>query len=347
MTNFSKNISSALVLVLMIVILGSCAPKKGTSANTSSESLSLAVFVPGVLSGSPTYEMMDAGVRKAAAEKGVPVKTVEGGFNQAEWKSKVLALASEKKYDLIITSNPSMPEICREIKDVYPDQDFLILEGSSIENDTVSTFLFSHLELSYLMGYFAGLATRSNELSGANNELKAGLIAGQEYPEMMQRIKPGFIQGLKAAAGEEAELDFRVIGNWYDAAKASDLASSMYDDGVDIILTIAGGANQGVVTAAKEKGKYVLWYDTNGYSIAPGVILGSGVIREDKAAYEQTLLRLEGNLEPGSSVYAGVNEGYLDFIDDDPLYIEHVPEALRNSMALENKKLRQGTLLFR
>ncbi|QEN08579.1 BMP family ABC transporter substrate-binding protein [Oceanispirochaeta crateris] len=347
MTNFSKNIASALVLVLMIVILGSCAPKKETSANSSSESLSLAVFVPGVLSGSPTYEMMDAGVRKAAAEKGIPVKTVEGGFNQAEWKSKVLALASEKKYDLIITSNPSMPEICREIKNVYPDQDFLILEGSSIENDTVSTFLFSHLELSYLMGYFAGLATRSNELSGANNELKAGLIAGQEYPEMMQRIKPGFIQGLKAAAGEEAELDFRVIGNWYDAAKASDLASSMYDDGVDIILTIAGGANQGVVTAAKEKGKYVLWYDTNGYSIAPGVILGSGVIREDKAAYEQTLLRLEGNLEPGSSVYAGVNEGYLDFIDDDPLYIEHVPEALRNSMAQENKKLRQGTLLFR
>ena len=345
--DFSKRFYLIPVLALIVISMMSCTPKKEIQADTSSSDLSLAVFVPGVLSGSPTYEMMDAGVRKAAGEKGVSVKTIEGGFNQAEWKSQVLALASEKKYDLIISSNPSMPEICREIKKVYPSQDFLILEGSSIENDTVSTFLFSHLELSYLLGYFAGLATRSSELAGANKELKAGLIAGQEYPEMMQRIKPGFIQGLKAAAGEEAELDFRVIGNWYDAAKASDLATGMYDEGVDIILTIAGGANQGVVSAAKEKGKYVLWYDTNGYSIEPGVILGSGIIREDKAAYEQTLLALDGKLSPGSSVYAGVTEGYLDFIDDDPLYVQYVPETLRNTMAQENKKLREGTLLFR
>ncbi len=326
--------------VLAVLTMTSCSPKKESGA------ASLAVFVPGVLAGSPTYEMMDAGVRKAADEKGVPVKTVEGGFNQADWKSQVLALASEKKYDLIITSNPSMPEICREIKKVYPEQDFLILEGSKIENDTVSTFLFSHLELSYLLGYFAGLVTQSKELSGANPDHKVGLIAGQEYPEMMQRIKPGFTQGIQASAAD-GELDFRVIGNWYDAAKASDLASSMYDDGVDVILTIAGGANQGVVSAARDKGKYVLWYDTSGYGIEPGVILGSGIIREDRAAYEQTLLALEGKLAPGSSVYAGVKEGYIDFIDDDPLYLKYVPESLRNAMTAENEKMRKGTLLFR
>ncbi|MDA3958442.1 BMP family ABC transporter substrate-binding protein [Oceanispirochaeta sp.] len=343
----NKKHNIVMMMALILILMSSCTPQKKVQSSSSPAVSSLAVFVPGVLSGSPTYEMMDAGVRKAAATKDIPVKTIEGGFNQAEWKSQVLALASEKKYDLIITSNPSMPEICREIKKVYPHQNFLILEGSSIENDTVSTFLFSHLELSYLLGYFAGLATRSDELSGANRELKVGLIAGQEYPEMMQKIKPGFTQGLKAAAGGDAELDFRVIGNWYDAAKASDLATSMYDDGVDIILTIAGGANQGVVSAAKEKGHYVLWYDTNGYSIEPGVVLGSGIIKEDRAAYEQTLLALEGKLEPGSSVYAGVMEGYIDFIDDDPLYIEYVPQVLRDTMTQEHTKLRKGTLLFR
>jgi len=329
-----------MILSAILVSITACTPKKET------QSLELAVFVPGVLAGSPTYEMMDAGVRKAAEEKNVPVKTIEGGFNQADWKSQVLALASEKKYDLIVTSNPSMPEICREIKKVYPDQNFLVLEGSRIENDSVSTFLFSHLELSYLLGYFAGLVTQSRDLSGSNADLKVGLIAGQEYPEMMQKIKPGFTQGLQAAA-PQGKLDFRVIGNWYDAAKASDLASSMFDDGVDIILTIAGGANQGVVSAARDKGKYVLWYDTNGYSIEPGVILGSGIIREDRAAYEQTLLALEGKLPAGSSVYAGVKEGYIDFIDDDPLYEKYVPEILRNTMALEHEKMRKGTLQFR
>lgn len=353
MSNSIKHSALLLPAAMIFLMILSCSPKEQNSAGASStkssdstEAMSLAVFIPGVLSGSPTYEMMDMGVRKAAEEKGAAVKTVEGGFNQAEWKSQVLALAAEKKYDLIITSNPSMPEICREIKTTFKDQNFLILEGSRIEDDTVSTFLFSHLELSYMLGYLAGLATQSDELPGADSMLKVGLIAGQEYPEMMQSIKPGFIQGLQAAA-PEGELEFRVIGNWYDAARASDLAMGMFDEGVDIILTIAGGANQGVVSAAKNKGKYVLWYDSDGYSIEPGVILGSGIIREDKAAYEQTLLALEGKLEAGSSVYAGVYEGYVDFLDEESLYREHVPVAIRKAMKKETDKLRNGSLKFR
>jgi basic membrane lipoprotein Med (substrate-binding protein (PBP1-ABC) superfamily) len=61
----------------------------------------------------------------------------------------------QKKYDFIITSNPFMPEICRDIKTTFKKQNFLILEGSRIDNDTVSTFLFSHMELSYKLGYLA------------------------------------------------------------------------------------------------------------------------------------------------------------------------------------------------
>ena len=329
------------------LILGAC-QKDEASENTSEkgeEPVQIAVFVPGVLAGSPTYEMMNTGVRKAAAEMGAHVKTVEGGFNQAEWSTQVQTLASEKQYDLIISSNPAMPEICREVKKTYPDQDFLVLEGSRIENDTISTFLFSHLELSYMLGYFAGLVTTS-DMPGANSDIRIGLIAGQEYPEMNQKIRPGFQQGVEAAA-PGAEVDFRVIGNWYDATKASDLTKSMIDAGVDVILTIAGGANQGVVTAAKEEGKYVLWYDTNGYSIEPGTVIGSGLIREDKAAYEQTLLALQGKLTAGSSVYAGFQEGFLDFISEDPLYKSSVPESIRNAQEELVSQFKEGQLQLR
>ena len=326
------------------LLLTSCQKEKA-SPKEGAAPAQLAVFVPGVLAGSPTYEMMDEGVRKAAEEMGATVKTVEGGFNQAEWEPQVLALASEKKYDMIISSNPAMPEICREVKKTYQDQNFLILEGSRIENDTVSTFLFSHLELSYMLGYFAGLVTQS-DMEGANPDLKIGLIAGQEYPEMNQKIRPGLEQGLKAAV-PGGELDFRVIGNWYDATKASDLAKSMFDAGVDIILTIAGGANQGVVSAAKEAGKYVLWYDNNGYAIEPGTIIGSGILREDKAAYEQTLAALKGELSHGSSVYAGVREGFVDFISDDNLYKNHVPEGIRQKQEELVSRFKNGELQLR
>ncbi|OQY35219.1 MAG: hypothetical protein B6241_01605 [Spirochaetaceae bacterium 4572_59] len=329
------------ILTAAILITG-CKPKAVAKENSE---IQLAVFVPGVLAGSPTYEMMDKGVRKAAEEKAAEVKTVEGGFNQAEWKSQIMALASEKKYDIIVTSNPAMPEICREVKKIYTDQSFLILEGSKIENDTVSTFLFSHLELAYLHGYFAGLVTRS-EMPGANSDLKIGLIAGQEYPEMNQKIRPGYLQGLQAAAAG-AEVDFRVIGNWYDATKASDLAKSMFESGVDVILTIAGGANQGVISAAKEAGKYVLWYDADGYAIEPGTIIGSGIIREDIAAYEQTQLALRGELIEGSSVYVGVREGFIDFLTESDLYKSYVPEKVRLAQDKVIKQFKNGQLQLR
>ena len=43
------------------------------------------VFVPNVVSGSPTYEQMVAGVERAVAEvPGASYKVVEAGFNQAD-----------------------------------------------------------------------------------------------------------------------------------------------------------------------------------------------------------------------------------------------------------------------
>lgn len=312
-----------------------------SSEEKEDKTYSIAIFVPGVLAGSPTYEMMEKGVRETAVRMGAVIKTVEGGFNQAEWPEQVMALAAEETYDLIVTSNPSMPEICREVQEHYPDQAFVILEGSGKKDDTVSTFFFNHKELAFMLGNFAGFITNSRMESGEVK--KIGLIVGQEYPDMNNLIKPGFEMGFKNV-NSGIELDFRVIGNWYDASKAADLASDMYANGVDIILTIAGGANQGVVTAAKNVQKFVLWYDSNGYAIEPGVIIGSGVLREDKAAAELTSRAIEGTLKRGTAITAGAKEGYIDFVDDDPNYEKYVPVAIREQMAELLKDMRDGTI---
>jgi simple sugar transport system substrate-binding protein len=310
--------------------------------DVKNKSFSIAVFVPGVLAGSPTYEMMDKGVRSAAVQNNATVKTIEGGFNQAEWAQQITALAAEKTYDIIVTSNPSMPEICRKIQEFYPEQEFLNLEGSGIEDDQVSTFFFNHKELAFLLGNFAGILTEYRRENGYNIT-KIGLIAGQEYPEMNNYIKPGFEMGFKNV-NSSIELDFRIIGNWYDASKAAELASDMYSNGADIILTIAGGANQGVLTAAKNAKKFVLWYDSNGYAIEPGVIIGSGVIREDKAAEEMIKKAIEGSLIRGTSISAGVKEGYVDFIDDDANYQKYVPVSVREKMNILLEEMRKGNI---
>jgi riboflavin transport system substrate-binding protein len=305
------------------------------------------VYVPNVVSGSPTYEQLVAGAKRAAAEvPGASVKVVEAGFNQAEWLGKLSALAATGEFSLIVSSNPSIPDLCAQVAASFPTARFFVADGWLPGNKAIHTVLYNQLEQGYLVGYLAGLAS-SGKLGGAANH-KAGMIVAQRYPSLDKLIEPGFAKGLKAA-DPAAILETRVLGNWYDATKASELASGLFDAGAAAILPIAGGAGQGVVSAAKTKGRYVLWFDDDsGYRLAPGTVIGCAVMRQERLVYE----RVKALLEQGSSsaLYGkadvvGVKDGYVDFATDDPSY-KGLPASARAALERELSKLKSGALSF-
>jgi simple sugar transport system substrate-binding protein len=178
-------------------------------------------------------------------------------------------------------------------------------------------------------------------MEGATPDLKIGLIAGQQYPAMDEMIVPGYERGAKEV-DPGIEVDFRVLGNWYDANKAGDLANSMFDAGVDVIMTACGGANQGVIQAAQERGKYVLYFDDEHYDLAPGTIVGCAVLDQRRAVFERVVEAVEGRLPFGEAVIVGVADGYVDFADGHPLYEEAVPPVVREQMAVMLDKIRRG-----
>lgn len=299
------------------VLLASCAPSAPTGP------ASVAVFIPGTLQGSPTYELLDAGVRKAVAEvPGTTVKTIEGGFNQAQWGEQIATLAASGEYRFIVTSNPAMPEIAAKAAQAYPNQKFIILESWS-KNPSYATLAYNHREAAFLHGALGGLIAADRKAPAV-----LGLVVGQEYPDMNNAILPGFTEGLKSVL-PAGRVEFRVVGNWYDAAKGAELAKSLFDQGVPVILPIAGGANQGVITAAKAAGKSVFSYDIDGYSAEPGVVVGSGSIMQDKASYELVKKALAGTLEYGKPQVVGIKEGYIDYLTDSDAFKKAVPEAVR------------------
>jgi len=309
------------------------------SAAASEKPYRIAVFIPGVVAGSPIYEMLADGARRAAdAYEHASVNIIEGGFNQGEWQPKLTSIAAAGKHELIVTSNPAMPEICSRISERFPDQHFLIFDGELAGNPRIYTLRYNQYQQAYMAGYLAGLVT-SSSMEYANSQLKIGLIAGQEYPDMNQSILPGYTDGAQAAAGSSLKVDFRVVGNWYDAAKSSELAREMIQGGADVILPISGGANQGVLKAVQELGAYTIWYDSDGYDLAPGHVVGSTTIRQDRAAFEKISMAIEGTLPYGTAETAGVAGEWITFIDDSPLYRQHVPEDIRKAFkqAIEEK----------
>jgi len=334
------------VLFLAMALLTAC--KNTEKGKTSESGVSIVVFIPGVLAGSAIYEMLADGTKKAAEEfaaseqKSVAptVTVIEGGFNQAEWESQITTLAASQTYNLIVTSNPSMPVIVSSVSQKFPNQKFLLLDGELAGNPNVYTLRYNQREQAYMAGYIAALVSLENNQGGAKI---VGLLAAQEYPAMNDIILPGYLEGARAV-DPAFSVDFRVVGNWFDAVKAAELAAGMIRSGATVLLPIAGGAGQGAVQAAYEAGAKVVWFDTNGYAIRPGTIIGSAILRQDKAAYEKTMLYLKGELPFGKAEVAGTADGFVDFVEDDPLYLAAVSRTIREKQTQLIVRLRTGEL---
>ena len=335
---------SALALALAAAAaLSGCARK---AAEAPAEPPKVAVFVPGLVSGSPIYEQLVAGAEKAVAEiPGASLRVVEAGFNQAEWQDKLSALAASGEFDLIVSSNPSIPELCKKAAADFPKARFFVADAWLPGAAGLHTVIYNQYEQGYLVGYLAGLVTKSS-LPGANPALKAGLVVAQRYPTLDLLIEPGFAKGLSEAA-PGAVLESRTVGNWFDANKAAELASSLMDSGADVILPIAGGAGQGVVSAAKARGRYAVWFDGDGYGVAPGTVLGCAVLRQDRLVYEKVkaLLSKGGESLYGKAEVVGAKEGYVDFDESGEAY-KALPAAMRDSFSAVLARLRSGAAAF-
>jgi simple sugar transport system substrate-binding protein len=316
---------------------------------------SIGVFIPGVISGSPVYEMLAKGVRDAVEkynagmagnENPVELTIIEGGYNQAEWESKVTSIAASGSYDLIVSSNPSLPDIVSTVSANFPNQHFLLLDGKLEGNPHVYTLRYNQREQAYMAGYIAALVTETAfSVTETSPERRVGLVAAQEYPVMNNTILPGFLEGARAV-NPHYTVDFRIVGNWYDASKAAELAADMIQGGVQVLLCIAGGANEGVVQAASHSGAKIVWFDTNGYSVRPGTVVGSSVLYQDLAAYNQVLRYLNGELPFGTAETMGLNDGYVDFIQDDQVYLETVSPEVREKQKNMINRIKSGELVL-
>ena len=199
--------------------------KSAEEAIAPPEPFDIGIFVPGVVAGSPLYEQLVAGAERAAAEfDHVNIKVLEAGFNQGEWEEKMMSMAATREYELILSSNGAMPFISMPAAEAFPDQKFLIVDAIFPDHPQMFTLLYNQVEQAAVVGYLGGLVTMSG-MPGATPDLKIGMIVGQQYPAMDEMIVPGYARGAKEV-DSRIEVDFRVLGNWYDANKAAELAKS-------------------------------------------------------------------------------------------------------------------------
>ncbi len=289
-----------------------------------------ALLITGEVAGNAIYELAVDGAKRAAQEFGFELQVIEGGYNMARWEPTLISLAATGKYDVIVTFTEGMPKSVEKAAKMYPKQRFVLVDGIAPTLPNVFSIGFKDEEMTFLAGYFASLVTKSN-MPGINSDLKIGLIAGDVYPAMMDRMKPAFERAAKMV-DERIEVVFSVVGSWSDPAKGAEIAQAQFSQNVDVILLICGGSGVGAIETAKRMGKYVIGVDANYTAMAPGTILACALKKIDSAVYDVLRRAFAGSLSYGTTEIWGVKEKAIGFTFNDENYLRYVPEDIQKKM---------------
>lgn len=340
-----KKFTTFITLFLLVIFPLFANGKKEEAVQNQNKDFSILVYISGNLAGSPPYQKLNDGALEFATKhENIKVKTYEAGYNQAEWESQLTSLVATNQYDIVLTTNPSLSEICDNISKKFPNQKFLITDAYFTGNPNIATYEFNQYEQSYILGRLAAMIARS-DLSGIRNTNKLGFVLSQEYPLITEQTIPGLLDGAHSI-DKSFELDKRIIGNWYDADKAYELANAMIDNGCDVLATISGSASVGVLNSAKEKNAYIVFHDENIYAQAPGVVLGCGAMNQKELTLKILEDAYNNNINWGQAEVESISSGYVDFFDKDPLFIKYLPESIRLEFVSWLDKVRNGEIII-
>ena len=275
-----------------------------------------------------------AGIDKAIADFGVTVNEVTPTDSSA--RGTDLQLQAENS-DLVIGVGFSFASDAKTIAAANPDVSFAIIDdgmlndtfdGPAVEN--AAGLVFSEEQGSYLVGVAAALKSTTGSI---------GFIGGVSGIGLIEKFEAGYTAGAMSVnpdiVVQVAYLsEFPDFGGFEDPASASDIATSMYSEGADIIYAAAGLSGSGMFQAAAEVSTETgtkVWgigVDSDQYlTVDPSVqeyVLTSMVKRVDTAVYEITKAYLEGTFTAGETRYdlaaGGVgystSGGYVDDIVD-------------------------------
>ena len=247
-----------------------------------------------------------AGAKKAKDEWGFKLTEVTPSLSTDS--ELTLRRLAKLKYDLIIGVGFLFQEPMKRVASDFPDVKFALIDAV-IEQPNVASLTYRAHEGTFLAGVISALKTETKQI---------GFIGGMKVP-LVEAFEIGFGAGIKAT-NPEIEFVADYVGvtpqAFNDPAKAKELALTQYNRGVDIILAAAGASGLGVLEAAKSTKNLIIWVDSNGNHLAPGLVLTSVIKGVEISVYETIKSVQEGNFSGGLKDY-GLKEGGVTYIVDD------------------------------
>ncbi len=217
-----------------------------------------------------------------------------------------LSQFADDEYDLVIAVGYLFGDAIQTVSTNYPEVNFLFIDAV-LENENVMSAIYAAEDGSFLVGVAAGLTAAEN---GSNI---VGFVGGAEG-QLIGSFQAGFEQGV-LAANPDATILVDYADSFEDDGKGQALAIKQYDAGATVIYQAAGGAGNGVIKEAKERGDvWAIGVDKDQYeegmtASGKSIILTSMIKRVDLATYRAAQAILDENFASGVERFELSNDG--------------------------------------
>lgn len=291
------------VILILTFTLTACSGQRedGKEANESTEKepLKVALLLDGNINDGGWNQLPYEGVMKAVDELGIV-----GDYTELIPQNEIVAVMRDyanKRYDVIIANGYPFIDALLQVSEEYPDIKFV---GTNVPNagPNLATARIQYGINGHLAALLLGTMTKTK---------KVGYVCAVESPQMECEIS-----NMKKKLQEidpEIELKGVYTGDWSDVNKAKQAATSLANDGFDIIINNIDGATAAVAQMAKEKGIHVIGWSGDEVGLDPDIILSSMLIRNDVVVYSAIEKILAGEYTPGQSIQLGLDSGALGF----------------------------------
>jgi len=239
-------------------------------------------------------------------DEGVTVDVVEPK-DASDIEELQRAYAETGEYALIVCISFDHSNALNVVSAEFPDQMFAITDAQ-VDAPNVASLNFKGEETGFLLGALSGLLVKEGNLPNSSGNNMLGFIAGLDF-YVPNTFAAGFEAGARLVNADATAYN-AYVGSYSDPSTAAEQATSMYDQGVDIIFACAGGSGLGIFNAAKSSGRYALGLEGNQNSLAPDNIIASGIRNWSSLVYDTSKLALKGELTGGIIDY-GIAEGTL------------------------------------
>lgn len=236
------------LLLGMVLLLASCGQKEAqTIEEKDAPKIALILGFGGVDDRSFNQAGWE-GLKDWGKEKGLKEKKdflyIE--TNEPQDNSTNVNQAVENGFNTIISLSYLQADAIKEAAEANPNLDFALVDGEIENQKNVVSATFKDQESAYLAGIAAAYTTETN---------RVGFIGGMEGP-VIQRFETGFEKGVKDGAKalqKEIAVDSRYAASYDAPDRGKAMASSMYEEGSDIIYQAAGSTGAGVFQEAKAR----------------------------------------------------------------------------------------------